>query len=175
MRCEDSWREGGTNCPPYFIRVMITKELIDKIVNDTIRDTGMFVVAIQVLAGSRIEVVLDSDTNITIDDCVKVSRSIEASLDRDKEDFELSVYSAGLSEPLKLERQYLKHIGKEVEVLLKTGTKQIGELLSIKDGTIKIKFQKKEKTERDKRKKLVDYTCELDLADIKSTKLVIKV
>ena len=53
---------------------------------------------------------------------LKISRFIESNLDREVEDFELSVFSAGLSEPLSwVVRQYKKNIGTEIDVLLTSG------------------------------------------------------
>lgn len=152
---------------------MIDEGLIKSVVERSIDNTDKFIVDIKIAAGNCIEVVLDSDTAISIDDCVAVSRDIESSLNRDEEDFELTVYSAGLSEPLKLLRQYKKHLGKEVEVLLKSGIKIKGVLNAATNDVIEITYQVKELVEGKKRKQLVDKIDRIELDNVKSTKLII--
>ena len=91
-------------------------------VNDKLGDSPLFLVDVQVGTGNKILVELDGDQGIGIDDCVAVSRHIEGNLDRETEDFELSVTSAGLGKPLKVQRQFLKNIGRQVIVKKNDGT-----------------------------------------------------
>jgi len=155
---------------------MIDKDLITEIVKSNIARDDMFIVDVSVKPGNVIAIVLDSDNAISIDDCADINRAVYDALEsKGEDDFELTVYSAGLSEPLKLKRQYLKHIGKEVEVVKKTGEKQKGILVSVDDSTIEIQYERKEKAEGSKKKKTVTYNDKIELASIKSTKLVIKV
>ena len=135
----------------------------------------MFVVEVIVRPDSSIEVSLDSESGVGIDDCVMVSRFIEEKLDRDVEDFELMVASAGLSEPLKVFRQYEKNLGKEVEVLLKNGQKLKGVMTAVTENDITITYEVKELVEGKKRKQTVVKTERYALADIKYTKLVVHV
>ncbi|MDR1055180.1 MAG: ribosome assembly cofactor RimP [Prevotellaceae bacterium] len=152
---------------------MIDQQLIKNIVENGIKGSDKFIVDIKITPGNTIEVALDSDTGISIDDCVAVSRYIEASLNRDEEDFELTVYSAGLSEPLKLLRQYRKHLGKEVEVLLKSSNKIKGVLSAVNEEAIEVNYQVKELIEGKKRKQSVNKTDRFKFDEIKTTKLVI--
>jgi ribosome maturation factor RimP len=89
--------------------------------------------------------------------------------------FELTVYSAGLTEPLRLKRQYIKHIGEEVEVLRKSGEKRKGILLRTDDNCIEIEYAVKETELGTKKKKTIRLNERIELDSIKSTKLVIKV
>lgn len=63
-----------------------------------------------------IRIFIDAESGVTIDDCVPISRHIEGGLDRDREDFEIEVSSAGLDRPLKKARQYRKHIGRRLKL-----------------------------------------------------------
>jgi ribosome maturation factor RimP len=157
----------------FLINKMIDQQLIKNIVENGIKGSDKFIVDIKITPGNTIEVALDSDTGISIDDCVAVSRYIEASLNRDEEDFELTVYSAGLSEPLKLLRQYRKHLGKEVEVLLKSSNKIKGVLSAVNEEAIEVNYQVKELIEGKKRKQSVNKTDRFKFDEIKTTKLVI--
>jgi ribosome maturation factor RimP len=94
---------------------MIKQELIEKLVSNALTDE-YFIVQVTVKKGNVIDVVIDGDNGVAIQKCVDVSRQIEKNLDRETEDFELTVSSAGLSNPFKVYRQYLKNIGKQVEV-----------------------------------------------------------
>ena len=89
---------------------------------------------------------LDGDNGINIDDCIEVSRAIENSLNRDEEDFELNVSSAGADSPLKMPRQYRRHVGRELSVEPFEGAKVEGVLTEAGDSqfTIKTKGSKKE-------------------------------
>lgn len=152
---------------------MIEKKFIESVVNQHLEPQTEFIVDVSVSANNRILVIIDSDTGITIDRCVDVSRAIEHQLDRDKEDFELEVASAGLSEPLKIVRQYIKNIGRTVEVVMNSGVKKSGTLLSASNEGFSIEVQEKELVDGKKRKVMVTKTIPLAYADVKSTKIVI--
>lgn len=107
---------------------MITKELIAAIVNEKLDVGPLFLVDVHVKPGNKIAVELDSDQKVSIDDCAQLSKHIEASFDREVEDFELEVSSAGMGRPLKVKRQYAKHIGKEVSVRTVDGDECVGTL-----------------------------------------------
>lgn len=154
---------------------MIKVEDIKAVVEQAIAGTDMFVVEVKVTPDNRIEVSLDSMQGVDIDSCVAVSRFIENAINRDDEDYELMVASAGLTEPLRELKQFEKNLGKEVEVLFKNGQKQKGILRGITDTTITLEYQEKQLLEGKKRKHLVSRVEELSLDSIKHTKLVINV
>lgn len=108
---------------------MIEKTLISTLVEEALQDTDLFLVEVKVKPSNVIEVYVDSDSAVNIDQCVAVSRYVEGKLDRDAEDFELSVFSWGLSGALKLDRQLQKYLGKDVEVKTKEQGKFQGKLV----------------------------------------------
>ena len=146
---------------------MIEKEKIEKIVSDCLEGTSMFVTAITIKAGNNIMVFLDGDSGVSISDCVKVSRHIESSLNRDEEDFELHVSSHGLTSPLVLPRQFKNHTGKTVTVLFKSGIKKTGILVSsTEEGFL---FSE---TDKKKKKKKEDIVAEPETIQYEETKEV---
>lgn len=153
---------------------MIAKELIKNLVEQAISGTQMFVVDITVRAGNIITIELDSEAPIGIEDCISVSRKIEAGLDRDVEDFELEVGSAGLSSPFKLPRQYQKNIGREIEILTKEGKKMSGVLKSADENGFIITISKKVKPEGSKRKVEVLEDLPFSYSEVKYTKQIIR-
>lgn len=122
---------------------MIDAVRIREIAEAQMDGTDLFVVDVRVAPGNGIEVVVDSDTQVGIDRCVALSRAIEASLDREQEDFELTVTSAGIGQPLRMLRQYRKLIGREVEVVLKEGGKLVATLTDATGEAITVEYQEK--------------------------------
>ena len=117
---------------------MINKEQISKLVEESIQDTDLFLVEVKVKPSNVIEVFIDSDTAVNIDQCVAVSRYVESKMDRDAEDFELSVLSWELSGALKLDRQLQQYVGKDVEVKNKEQGKLQGKLVSFNAEKVEI-------------------------------------
>lgn len=116
---------------------MIDKQTVADIVTEALAGTDAFLVEVTVTPQDEINVVIDSDTSVDIDTCAAITRAIEQKLDRDVEDYELEVGSAGLTSPLKVLRQYQKNVGNEVEVLTRDGRKLYGILKSVSaDGSM---------------------------------------
>ena len=67
---------------------MIDKTRIEKLVNEFIDGTGIFLVAVKVSASNRITVLADTMKGITLDECAALHRHIEKNFDRNIEDFE---------------------------------------------------------------------------------------
>jgi ribosome maturation factor RimP len=127
---------------------MIEKSFIEQTVNEVLADTPVFVVDIKVSTRNKIMVFLDGDDGVPISECVKVSRHIESSLDREKEDFELEVSSVGVDKPLQLPRQYKKNIGRNIQVETASGTKLTGKLINSDDHSITIEKELKKKKKK---------------------------
>ena len=102
------------------------------------KDTDRYVVNVLINKDHVIELYLDADSSVTIDDCVAVSNYINEHLDRDVEDYELSVSSAGIDEPLLKMRQYKKYIGKDLVITDKEGVKKMYRLLSFDDLNLEV-------------------------------------
>jgi len=109
---------------------MIEKEIVKRLAEGQLAFSDCYLVDVTIKPGNLIVVEIDHDVAVGIDDCVALSRYIEEKIDRDIEDYELEVGSSGIGSPLKIARQYIKNIGNEVEVLLKSGIKLKGILKS---------------------------------------------
>ena len=109
---------------------MITKEQIAAICEEALAESDRFLVEVKIKPGNIIGVYVDADSAVNIDHCIEISRFIESKLDRDVEDFELSVFSWGLSGALRMDRQMQKYLGKDVEVKSKELGKIQGKLVS---------------------------------------------
>jgi ribosome maturation factor RimP len=123
---------------------MITEQVVIEIIEQHIQGTDIFLVEVKVKPGNEIRVHVDRPEGISIDECVKISRLLNESLDRDVEDYALEVSSPGLSSPFKVKQQYEKNKGRSIDVLRKDGTRREGELLSVSDEGIVLKIKEKE-------------------------------
>lgn len=130
----------------------------------------MFVVECTSTPGNEIELTIDSDTSVGIDACVALSRAVEADLDRDAEDFSLTVASAGIGSELRTLRQYRKLVGRPVEVLLTNGVKILAHLDEATDEGVTLSYEEKQAVEGRKRKQPVKVTRSYPFAQIKYTK-----
>ena len=153
---------------------MIDKELIVKLVEEKLASSSNYLVDVAVQPGNIIVVEIDNDESVCIDDCVELSRYLEDHLDRDVEDFELEVGSAGITSPFKVLRQYQKNIGNEVEVLLTAGVKLTGVLKSADENGIVLTVEKQIKPEGAKRKVTVEEDQPYTYSEIKYTNYLIR-
>ena len=152
---------------------MISKNVVAGIVDQWLEDKDYFLVDITVSPDDKIVVEIDHAEGVWIDDCVELSRFIESNLNRDEEDYELEVGSAGIGQPFKVLQQYLIHIGKDVEILTKEGKKLEGVLKAADENQFIVTIQKKVKPEGAKRPKLVDEDITFSYDEIKYTKYLI--
>ena len=153
---------------------MIEREDILRYVEEGLQGTDYFVVDVTVQPGNTIVVEIDNREGVDIDRCVELSRFIESKLDRDTEDFELEVGSAGLTSPFKVLGQYRKNRGNEVEVLTKGGVKLSGVLKDAGEERFTVTITKKVKPENAKRKIEVEEDLTFAYDEVKYTKYLIR-
>ena len=133
---------------------------------------GYFMVEISVKPTNNIKVFVDADQGATIDQLSKLNRALYKWIEENlfpNGDFSIEVSSPGLDEPLKLNRQYSKNIGRFVEVLLKNGIKKEGKLLSVSENEIVVEEEKG----KGKKKELIEHKVLKE--EIKSTKIQIRI
>ena len=152
---------------------MIDKSVVIQLVNEWLEDKDYFLVDVSVTPDNRIVVEIDHAEGVWIEDCVELSRFIESKLDREKEDFELEVGSAGIGQPFKVLQQYINHIGMDVEVLKNDGLKLAGILKDADEEHFTVTISKKVKLEGEKRPKMVDEDVTFAYNEIKYTKYLI--
>jgi ribosome maturation factor RimP len=152
---------------------MIDKALLVASVERAIADSDMFIVDVKVSPQNEIVVELDSVNGMDIDTCAKVTRAIEADFDRDVEDYELEVGSAGLTSPFKVRGQYEKNIGNDIEVLTRDGRKLQCVLTAVGDDDFTFEYPVKYKEPGAKRPTVVMQSETLKFADAKQVKYLI--
>ena len=152
---------------------MIDKSAVSKIVEEWLQGKDYFLVDISVSSDDKIVVEIDHAEGVWIEDCVELSRFIESKLDRDKEDFELEVGSAGIGQPFKVLQQYYIHVGSEVEVLTKEGKKITGVLKDADENKFVITIERKVRPEGAKRPQLIEEDLTFTYDEIKYTKYLL--
>lgn len=145
---------------------MIEKIKILELVQGALEGTDKYLVNLKVTPDNRIYVDIDGDNGVNIDDCIELSRAVESQLDRDEEDFELNVSSAGADSPLKLTRQYVKNVGRDLEVVMADGKEAEGTLENADDAGIVLRTKGT--------KKQAPMTLHLAYGDIKTARVVLK-
>lgn len=130
---------------------MIDKNELRTFIEDQLKGSEYFLTDLKITPSNEITVEIDSLTPGDIEECVSLTRAIEAAFDRDVEDYELEVGTAGLTSPLKVRRQYDKYIGRDLEVLTSDGRKLHGLLCSVSDDGIVLSSQQKVKKEGSKK------------------------
>ena len=149
---------------------MIDKEHIQGLVEEFIKGTGLFLVAVKVSSANRITVLADRKESITIEECVAIHRHIEKNLDREKEDFELQVSSPGLDLPFGVIEQYYKNEGRKVEVTDNDGTKYTGLLRNVTEGGFELETEIKIKG---KARELKEISFNFD--QVKTTRVILTI
>lgn len=148
------------------------KEQITALLQELIDSrTDYFLVDLKLKTGNKLQVLLDADAGVSLGECISVNRALYKKIEDaglfPPGEFELEVSSPGLDEPLKLTRQYLKNIGRPVEVILKDGRKVDGKLLSATETEIIVEETKG----KGKKQEIVQHTFSTE--QIKSTKIQI--
>ena len=148
------------------------KEKVEQLIAEGVEGTDVFLVKLTVSSSNDINVLLDSDSGLTLSDCRSISRAIESSLDREDEDFSLTVSSAGVGEPLIL-RQYKKNVGRKVRVTLIDGEIIEAKMVAADDKGVELEWKSREKKPTGKGKVTVVNKRLLDYQSIKQTIVLI--
>jgi ribosome maturation factor RimP len=148
---------------------MISELKVSKLTEEFLREHDTFLVDVVVKRGNQISVFIDGDHGVTIETCRELNHFLNENLDRDTEDYDLTVSSAGADRPLKLPRQYKKNIGKALDIITSNGEKISGTVLTADENGIELEIlpvKKQKKTQEIIR-------MSLQFSDIKSAKEVI--
>ncbi len=155
---------------------MIDRKEIERLVEERIQelDNGLYVVEMTISSTNVIRIEIDKiNGGVTVADCVSVSRNVEHNLDREKADFELHVSSAGLDKPFRHINQYIKNVGRTINVVTKDGRTIEGEILKVADEKIILSAEEMQLLEGKKKKEKVEVIYEIMLTEIKEANIVI--
>jgi ribosome maturation factor RimP len=135
-------------------------------------EPDLFLVEIRIKPTNNVKVYLDGDKGVGIDQLTQLNRRLYRQLEEEEffpnGDFSLELSSPGLDEPLKLKRQYLKNVGRPVEVIMQDGTRKEGKLVSVDDGGIRLE----ETVGKGKKTEIREHNIPFEI--IKTTKIQIQ-
>ncbi|MDL2231728.1 ribosome assembly cofactor RimP [Porphyromonadaceae bacterium OttesenSCG-928-L07] len=150
-----------------------TQELLDTI-ELLLKDSDLFLVDLTVSKDNNIDVFIDSPQGVNISRCMELNRQLNEILDKDAEDYSLTVSSAGIGYPFKVPGQYYKNIGKQVEIILEGSSIKLQGTLKAFDGqSITFEYQEKVAVEGKKKKEIVTTEKNIPTDQIKQIKDII--
>ena len=155
---------------------MISKTKVLELIEERFAelDNGLFLVDLSISKTNQINIEIDKHVGgVSVKDCMAVSRNVEHNLDREEADFELHVSSAGIDRPLRVLAQYVKNVGRTVEVIKNDGAQIEGILKAASETEIEIETSRIEKIEGKKKKETIVEQIVLPLNSIKETKIFI--
>jgi len=152
---------------------MINRDQLNVLAEEAISETNYYIVDLTISKSNQIRLEIDGDRGVNIQDCVNISRHIESNLDREQEDFELTVSSAGMDQPFKILRQYQRYLNRQVVVKTKEGEQWKGILNSADENEVVLAIKKKVKEEGKKKKIEIIENISVPMDQVKETKAVI--
>ena len=166
-------KEGNADRSLLLLSDMSIEDQIEQRVNRLIgTEPDVFLVEVRIKPTNNVKVFLDADNGISIERLVQFNRRLYKEFEEEKvfpnNDFSLEISSPGLDEPLKLNRQYKKNIGRYVEVVQNDGVKTEGKLISAEEDQVIVEEEKG----KGKKKEIVLHS--IPFTNIKTTKIQIK-
>ena len=152
---------------------MTFKDKVKNLLNEALAQyPSLFLIDLTINDANKISVTLDGENGVQLQDCINISRAIDANLDREEVDFALEVASAGVSLPLKLVRQYKKNIGRTLKIKMASQTIE-GVLLEVSDENITVEWSSREPKKIGKGKETVVHNEKIAYAAIQEAIVVI--
>lgn len=159
---------------PLLLLIVMLKDKVKTLLNEALdQDKSLFLIDFSMGSDNSINVVLDGDQGVSVQDCMKVSRAIEHNLDREEEDFSLTVTSAGAASPMVDPRQYKKNVGRKVKVQTLEDVYE-GNLTDTNENGIVLEWKTREPKPIGKGKTTVQKKKEITFSDIKEAKVILK-
>ena len=153
---------------------MTFKEKVNSAVAQALESRlDLFLIELKIDDSNKISIVIDGDAGVNLQDCIAMSRAVEANLDREEQDFSLEVASAGVSRPLQMPRQYVKNIGRKLSVKTTQGEVIEAEITSANEEQITLEWTAREQKKVGKGKETVEKLVTLPYSEIKEATVII--
>jgi len=159
---------------PSFFNLAVLKERTEELLDEAFRERpDLFLVDLKVSSAGDIKVVIDGDHHVAVEDCIYMSRAVEHNLDREEVDFSIEVTSSGVGTPLSLPRQFIKNVGRKLEVEMQNGVRETGMLVEADDVQAVIEWKAREPKPVGKGKVTVLKRLEMVYEQIKEARIVV--
>ena len=151
----------------------MNQERVKELLNEALQENeSLFLIDLSFLAGNKIRVIVDGDTGVSLEECIRISRAIEHNLDREIEDFALEVASPDIADPIKVKRQYKKNLNRILKVK-KENEEVEGTLVELSEETITLQWEAREPKPIGKGKVTVEKTAVIPFEEIREAKVKI--
>lgn len=101
---------------------MTPQEQIAAFIDESLEGTDCFLVDYKIKPTNNYKIFIDSDSGFTLEKAISINRKIRKMAEEaglyPEGDYSLEVSSPGVDVPLKLKRQYIKNIGRKLEIEL---------------------------------------------------------
>ena len=152
----------------------MNQEIIKKLVDEALEENeNLYLIELSFLANNKILVEIDGDTGVNLKECIRISRHVDDNLDREEEDFALEVTTVDITKPLKVQRQYVKNVGKTLKVKTIDSEKFEGILKNVDDNEIILEWKAREPKPIGKGKVTVVKTAVVAYKNIQEAKVKI--
>ena len=152
----------------------MNKERVKQLIAEALDENeNLFLIELSFLSDNKILVEVDGDSGVNLKECIRISRHVEHNLDREEEDFALEVTSVNITKPLKVQRQYLKNIGRTMTVKTIDNQKFEGVLIKSNENKITLEWKAREPKPIGKGKITVVKTAEIAYKNIQEAKVKI--
>jgi ribosome maturation factor RimP len=124
----------------------------------------------------KITVIVDSESGITIEQCTEVSRKLNKYLGEKvytETNYTLEVTSPGADKPIRINRQYIKNIGRKFKFTLATGKDLEATLKAVGEDGVTVSYENIEKVDNKKVKTTVEE--KLNYLEIKKANVIITI
>ncbi|MDX6747953.1 ribosome assembly cofactor RimP [Polaribacter sp. PL03] len=133
---------------------------------------SLYLIELSISVNNKVQVVVDGDNGVPLSECIRISRSINDTFDREEEDFSLEVATPDIAHPLKVKRQYIKNINRILKV--KTAEEEYeGTLIEADEDKIVLQWKAREPKPIGKGKVTVEKTATIEYSEIKEAKVKI--
>lgn len=150
-------------------------KLIEEATESCIENKSIFLVDVNVKGNAghqKVQVFVDSDGSFGIDECSDISHRLGDILEEKQwitENYTIEVSSPGVDKPLKFLRQYPKHVGRDLDIVMKDKTRYTGRLVNVTDGFISIVPVGSKQKNKEK-----DVQVTLAFSEIEKTKVLVR-
>lgn len=154
-----------------FLYLKMNKELVEQLVIETLGENSpLFLISLEFLPDNKISIIIDGDEGVSLSECIRISKAVEANLDREEEDFSLEVSTPDITKPLAVFRQFKKNIGRTLSVKTEEG-KIEGKLVEVIGEDIVLKWSAREPKPIGKGKVTVEKSATISYSNIVQAKV----
>lgn len=156
-----------------FYTTMVVKQNIEKVINEFLETRAdLFLIEFKVDEKFKVTIDIDGDNGVNLQDCIDLSKSIDAKVDREEQDFSMEVASVGATSPLRFPRQFIKNKGRRLSVKAHNEVFE-GDLTEASEDSFTIEWKAREPKKIGKGKETVEKKQVFTYDEVSEAKVII--